>query len=117
MAKTYVEKGFKLFEADHFFTKDEVYSFDATKIEEAHEACFTWVENALKAGENCVVANTFTRMWELQPYIALSHHYCGCVRVLTARGNYQNIHGCPPEVVRRMKERWEPLDLSLLIAP
>ena len=61
------------------------------------------VRSLLADGRNVVVANTFTRRWEYEPYLKM----CDDVEIVVARGNYQNIHGVPDNVVERMRERFE----------
>lgn len=101
-------------EADHFFTKDGVYSFDPTKLKEAHAQCLSQAQQALAAGHDVVVANTFTRIWEMQKYLDLARDRGATVTVYKTIGEYANVHGVPPEVVERMRSRWEDYPGELL---
>ena len=100
--------GFGHYEADMFFTHEGVYTFDATRVPDAHAWCKHNVEAALKRGKSVIVSNTFTRIWEMQPYLDLGNKYDAKVTVLTMEGNHGNVHGVPPEVIKKMRGRWEP---------
>lgn len=93
----------KLVEADMFFEDDGTYKYDHRKIKDAHKWCQDTVEQWLEMGYDVVVANTFTRVWEMQPYLDMGYP----VKIVEATGNYGNVHGVPPEIVRRMRERFE----------
>ncbi len=94
-----------LCEADQFFTHPGTgdYKFDPEKLYEAHEFCMEKARACLEAGHNVVVANTFTRVWEMQLYFDMGYP----IRVVEATGNYGSVHGVPPETVARMRERFE----------
>lgn len=103
------------FEADQFFYDEngENYSYDPKKIGEAHAWCQRQVETALKYSNDShlvIVANTFTRLWEMQPYIDMAKKYDHTFFVVTCEGNYGNVHGVPPETIQKMKDRWEKYD-------
>jgi predicted kinase len=103
--------------ADDFFTEDGVYTFDPSKLPEAHQECQSRCSRGLDAGLDVAVANTFSQAWELVPYLAIAEAAAGEVRVvildlfdagctdaeLTAR----NAHGVPEEVIAGMRKRWE----------
>lgn len=100
-------QGFKHYEADMFHMKDGVYCFDPAKVREAHSWCQQKTKEALEAEENVVVSNTFTRKWELEPYLTMAHTFGISVQIITVKGNFGNIHGVPEEVIADMKKRWE----------
>jgi predicted kinase len=97
------------FEADMYFTNNDEYRFDASMLQEAHEWCLESAEIAM-FGEaiDVVVSNTFTRRWEYQPYIEAAKRYGYDVQVIECHGTWRNVHGVPPEVVGKMRARWEP---------
>lgn len=97
-------------EADMYFVKDGVYSFDAGQILNAHYLCKQEAKNALATGLSVIVSNTFSRIWEMQPYIDMAKQYGAELTVLTVEGNHGNIHGVPDEVIDKMKRRWERYD-------
>ena len=95
------------FETDMFFMVEGKYIFDPKKIKEAHTWCQTCVKENLEDGDNVVVSNTFTQKWEFQPYLDMAEEI-GCeVEVITANGNFRNVHDVPEEAIERMKKRWE----------
>ncbi len=93
-----------LCEADQFFETDDGYKYDGSKIKDAHEYCFSKARKALMVGLDVVVANTFTRVWEMQKYLDLPYE----VHVVEATGDYENVHNVPQEVVAKMRDRYEP---------
>lgn len=105
IAKGMVADGFVHFEADMFFTVDGVYTYDATRIRDAHAWCQRVTRQALREGQRVVVSNTFTRLQEMEPYRTMGTK----VRVVEARGSWQNTHGVPAAMVERMAQRWELL--------
>jgi hypothetical protein len=52
-----------------------------------------------------LISNTFTRSQELEPYRSTTTN----MRILEARGKWDNVHGVPGATLQRMAERWEPL--------
>jgi len=93
-------------EADMFFMRDGVYRYEPEKIKEAHEWCQASALIALRSGNSVVVSNTFTRLWEMKPYIEMVTPDVQ-LQIVTATGSYKNIHGVSDDVVQRMRERWE----------
>lgn len=105
MAKVLTLVGFEHFEADMFFEEDGQYHYDASRIRDAHSWCQLMTRQALAKGEKVVVSNTFTQLRELEPYQLMTIN----VRVVEARGKWQNKHGVPVEMLERMEQRWEAL--------
>jgi predicted kinase len=97
------------FEADQFFEIDGKYQFDATKLSNAHQECLRNTQQALAVGKSVVVSNTFSRKWEMEPYISLARRTGARLHILEAQGSHQNIHGVPRETLDRMRQRWEPI--------
>lgn len=97
-----------LIEADQYFISgDGSYRFDPSQIKCAHAWCQKMTLCLLNEGKDVVVANTFTRLCELRPYLEMGYPYT----VVVAQGNFKNIHGVPSEVVNRMKANFELLDV------
>lgn len=107
MAQEYVKMGFKHYEADMYFERDGQYTFNPNRLRHAHQWCRNAVEKALEQGYNVVVSNTFTQRWEFEPYVEVANDLGAQVDILTATGNYNNVHGVPPEKIEVMKQRWE----------
>lgn len=100
--------GYTHFETDQYFTYPHgVYRFDPTKLKVAHAWCQACVEAELAAGYSVVVANTFTQIWEIEPYLAIAERKQASVRVITAKGNFQSVHDVPKERIEAMRKRWE----------
>jgi predicted kinase len=95
-------------EADQFFVKNGEYRFDPLKIFDAHKFCKQKCADALVMDWNVIVSNTFSRIWEMQPYLDLAKQFDAEVTVLTCEGNFGNIHGVPENVIEKMRARWEP---------
>jgi predicted kinase len=101
-----------VFEADDYFKKDGEYVFVPADVGKAHEACQRRVERMMDidaVGENSTIAvsNTFTRLWEMQPYKDLAKKYGYTVFTILCQNDFGNVHGVPAGVVQRMKERME----------
>ncbi len=96
------------YEADHYFEGNHGYCFDGRKIGEAHDWCQQSVVNAMHHGTpNIIVSNTFTRVWELEPYIEMANHNGYNINLITCTGNYKSIHNIPDTIYANMKARWE----------
>lgn len=111
LAKQMVRDGKFLYahcEADDYFTDENgVYRFDPSKLNAAHRACRDNAFRALSVGLSVIVANTFTRLWEMGPYYSLAAAF-GCnVRVIVATGQYENVHNVPADVIENMRLRWQ----------
>lgn len=111
--------GFTHLESDMFFLDvDGTYAFDPALIRQAHEWCQRETEAALGRGENTVVSNTFTQIWEMEPYFDLVSRLGIRLNVIEARGNFGSLHNVPAEKVEVMRNRWEPLPVRLInLAP
>ena len=62
---------------------------------------------SLSRGENVVVSNTFSRLFEMEKYLRAAAITRCLVRLIEATGNWQNIHGIPDSVIATMRNRWE----------
>lgn len=103
--------------ADDYFTNlfTGEYNFDPAKIGDAHETCRNRVATLMAYEIDAIaVHNTFTQMWEIQPYVKLAEEYGYRVSVIHCENDFGNVHGVPPEAIQRMRDRWEPLDWSKL---
>lgn len=99
---------FVLCEADQFFTAaDGGYHFEASKLARAHGWCQEKAKLNLEAGRDVVVANTFTCLWEMRPYLDMARRLGVAHYVIEANGDYGSVHGVPAEVIERMRNRWE----------
>lgn len=90
-------------EADMYF--GDSYSFDARKLPVAHLWCKSEVSNALDRGRSVVVSNTFSRIWEMMPYVSMVRP--SDLTIIKCEGDYGNVHNVPEVTILRMKSRWE----------
>lgn len=90
------------FEADMYF---EDRPFDPKLLGKAHGWCQTYTEMAHKAGYHVVVSNTFTQLWEMEPYFDMDPD----ARVIECTGDYGSIHDVPEAQLRKMRMRWESM--------
>ena len=116
------------FEADDYFVnEDGEYHFDPSLLSEAHENCRERVEeamslfsqsNTMRYGtvlndhpdfNTIAVANTFSKRWEVAPYLKLAEEYGYSVFIIECQNDFGSIHGVPEEKVEAMRERWEEL--------
>ena len=67
------------------------------------------LRQVLEAGCSVVVANTFTRRWEMEQYLKAANKRGVNVRIVEATGNWSNVHGVPADAIERMRARWEPI--------
>jgi energy-coupling factor transporter ATP-binding protein EcfA2 len=95
------------FEADTFFVRDGVYRWDERRVREAHAWCQNKCREALNARKSCIVSNTFTREWEMAPYISMAKEFDTGIEVYRCTGNHRNIHGVPDVIVDIMRDRFE----------
>lgn len=95
-------------ETDMFFDYAGEYKFDSSKLKEAHKWAQDWCRSELNDGTSVIVSNTFTRIWEMQPYLDMAKEFGAKVTVITCEGNHGNVHGVPQEKIQEMKARWEP---------
>ena len=110
MAQVLAMVGYEHHEADQYFERGGGYAFDAAKLPKAHAWCLERAKGSMARGARCVVANTFTQRWEMQPYMDAAKAAGVSVRVIEARGQWQNCHGVPASAIERMRARWEVID-------
>ena len=100
------------FEADMYFViAAGEYKFNPKLIGQAHAWCQEQTYKSLAAGHNVVVTNTFTQLWELEPYFKIAAGVGGVtVKVIKCTGKFCNTHSVPPEGVKRMAARWQDVE-------
>lgn len=92
----------------YFIREDGVYKFDPSYIKEAHSWCLTETVKALAMGKNVVVANTFSQIWEMKPYIDAAGIFGAPLTVIHMTEEHGSIHEVPDFAIEKMRERWEP---------
>ena len=95
--------GCLVLEADMFFVRNSIYTFNGKMIAQAHMWCLNTTAIAIKAGMDVAVSNTFSTMWELEKYLAIDT----CIKVYRCMGKWQSVHGIPAEAYQKMANRFE----------
>jgi len=104
------------FETDKYFvSEDGTYTFDGSKLKEAHQWCQDQVDNAMLLNhtsglnETIVVSNTFTQEWEMKSYLdmAKTWDYMVFSIIVENRHGGVNQHGVPEEKLQQMADRFE----------
>lgn len=90
-----------------FTTVARDYYWSPERIKAAHAACIEAATLALRSGKTVVVSNTFTKLWEMQPYLDAAKTLGANVDVMLATGEYGSVHNVPKEVMDAMKARFE----------
>lgn len=112
MAAELERAGYVHLEADQFFMRDGRYEFDGSRVKDAHAWCRAQARQALESGRRVVVANTFTLLSEMEPYLRMTRN----AGVIEAHGRWPNLHGVPQSTLDRMAARWEPTPPHLLLS-
>jgi predicted kinase len=105
----------KICEADQYFMVHGEYIFVPADIVKAHAACQQKVGAYLRAGVACVVSNTFSKKWEVEPYIKLCKKHGVDYKIIDLFDAglsdeqlfHRNVHEVPMHVIKAMRERWE----------
>lgn len=98
------------FEADKYFVDESGnYNFDPSKLKLAHQWCQLQVLNAMIKSETIVVSNTFTREWEMKPYMDMAKDWGYRVFSIIVEKRHDNVnnHGVPYEKIQQMLDRFE----------
>lgn len=105
----YVPQGFVHLETDQFFTdiKTGRYAYNPKKLDEARKWCRDCVYNALLAGRNVVVSDTFHCKRLVEPYQALAKRFLARLNIVTLTTQFKSSHHPNPKVNEELKERWE----------
>jgi len=100
---------------DDFFMVDGEYQFDANSLVENHLKCTAKAELAMNtahaedAMHTLIVHNTFTKNWEMQPYLVLADKYGYMVHTLIVENRHgsESIHDVPKPAVDAQRDRFE----------
>lgn len=99
----------ELYEADQFFESGGRYIFVHELIGEAHAWCHKRTFEALDAGKNVVVCNTFTTWDEVAPYVRLNIQ----LDIIECRNERVSIHDVPAHTLERMRRKFVSRDKLL----
>ena len=101
---------------DDYFWVDGKYVFDANSLIENHMKCTIKAEQAMNAASavsdvkhTLVIHNTFTKDWEMQPYLVLADKYKYMVHTLIVENRHgsESIHNVPKPSVDAQRKRFE----------
>ena len=100
---------------DDFFMDNGEYKFIPEHLSANHQRCIDAVESEMKFRESMtevtsiVVHNTFTRLWEMQPYIDLAakYGYNLYTIVIENRHGSDSVHDVPEQSIVNQRERFE----------
>ncbi len=112
LANVLSENGrYPVISVDDFFTDQHGnYQFEFEKNHFAYRQAEDNTLNALQAGaEKIFVANTFTMLWEMEPYFKLASEF-NCklfVATIEKYHNGQNIHHVSVEQLQKMAEKYK----------
>jgi predicted kinase len=101
-----------IFGSDEFFYVDGVYKFNPKFLGLYHKKNLDRTVEALQNGQSVLVDNTNTQCWEAQPYVKAAVELGVEVIFVRCEGQYNNIHGVPPEKVVQMRNRLEELTIE-----
>jgi len=113
----------RILSTDDLFYVDGEYKFDPSKLAEYHQAIIDKVESLMVEYDwkimdhdyswfpidRIVVCNTFTQMWEMEPYFNLAKKHDWCIHTIIAENRHgsDSIHDVPADVIKSQKERFE----------
>jgi predicted kinase len=98
-------------EADMYFTDESgVYTFEPTKIKDAHKWCNELVEEWMREEQDkIIVSNTFTQEWEMDSYYEMAKKYGYRVYSIIVENRHGGVneHGVPDDKLEQMKNRFQ----------
>lgn len=106
-------------EADAWFYENDegVYKFVPSEVPRAHGWCQNRARANLEIGQRVIVSNTFTREFELEPYIKMARFLNATVLIIDVLTQFGNVHGVPMEMIEKQKARFVPVDCLRLELP
>jgi len=98
------------YEADMFFMFNGEYKFNSLLLGAAHDWCYSKTVRRLSLNYDVIVSNTFTKLWELERYLAIPGLLPDVtVSVIEMKTQYESIHNIPEEKFNQMVARWEEI--------
>lgn len=92
-----------ILEADQYFIDDNGnYTFKLLELPYVHIRCQRLTRQYLSSGIDVIVANTFTRKRELQPYFEIADYFKADIKILTCTGVFKNIHDVSSATIEKM---------------
>lgn len=97
-------------EADQFMVdRAGAYRFDPRRLRDVHQTCENACNDALGVGNNVIVANTFTEIWEMQAYLDMAERFGVTLQIIECHAPFDNTHGVPNDKIKIMRDRWQTL--------
>lgn len=105
-----------VYETDDFFIDSSgKYYFDPTNLASYHRLNQVRVKQGMNSNQETIaVSNTFSQVWEMQPYIDMARESGYELIVISLVGLHPNIHDVPQTVIDVMTERWQPYPGELI---
>lgn len=95
-------------EADMFHVDNRgKYVWYMDNMPKAHEWCVNAARIFLNNGKTVIVSNTFTRLWEMEPYLEHAATLGISTKIYRMENRFKNIHNVPDLVVSGMASRFE----------
>ena len=95
---------------------DGPYLFDPSLLGHAHAWCLDMVQAYMcHLNSTVVVSNTFSRLWEMKPYLDLASRKGWDVSVIKVVGDHGSIHDVPAETIVRMRDGWQDFDGEITV--
>lgn len=103
-------------ETDKLCMKNGVYVFEPAMVKNNHIISQLYVDQLLKQGMNVVVSNTFSTLWEMEPYLKMLAHksifrMTTPIEVCLSR----QVHNVPEETVHKVAARFQNYPGEVLI--
>lgn len=103
----YVPRGYVHCENDQYWGENRPAQFTRQDWDAAKAFCFRKVTEAMKAGQNVVVSNTFTQHWQYGCYLWLAKKYGYEVKIIRLTHEYGSVHNIPEAEMRHIRALWE----------
>lgn len=104
-------------EADEFFTfnSEGEYKFRKEDLPTAHAWCLGQAHRSLSQKDVTIVANTFSQLWEIKPYVEAANLHGAVLTIIDLFDNGSTdeelfercVHNVPSRVIEDMRARWE----------
>lgn len=98
--------------ADHYFEKNGIYTFDKSKLGQAHKKCFDKAVANFKKNKIVIVDNTNITLKEINPYLDIGFSSVFMIESYMA-WRYdldelvkRNTHGVPRTTLELMSKKW-----------
>ena len=86
------------------------YAFKPMLLPKAHKWCQNQAKEIMQMGLNLIVSNTNLFPRDRKPYFDMADEFGYKVVFIHLDTQYKNVHNVPDEVVKRMKDKYTPLN-------